>query len=385
MYNNQDPRQQRNGYSPLGEPQVKRTYTPEEAGHDKHRKPVSRFSRIGHRRRKRKRVHINTAVLTVFIVFSAVIFASLLYILVRDDGNGKGNPQKPDETVEITVESENEEEELSTYITLTLEKEDIHTGELILVNSYTEYVFPSEDESTIVNIADHKNDYYKLSSYTNSLSEITVDAFNVLTETYYNETGFASLQVNSAFRSREDQESIYADYTEKYGADYAKSYVADPGFSEHHTGLAMDLNVYMDGYIYYVGDYEGCEWFRENCEDYGFILRYPDDKVYRTGINYESWHYRYVGVPHAAVMEEKDLCLEEYLEDEIVKYSFDTLLLNYTPNGEIVEITADEFEEGYAIFYVKAEEETTEITIPKDCTYSVSGNNFDGFVVTLKK
>lgn len=385
MYNNQDPRRQTNGYSPLGEPQVKRTYTPEEAGHDKHRKPVSRFSRIGHRRRKRKRVHINAAALTVCLIFSIIICASILYIILRDDPKGESKSPITDETINTTIESETEEEILSPYITITLEKEDIHTGDLILVNSYTEYLFPTEEESTIVNIAEFKNDYYKLSSYTNSLAEVTVDALNTLTDAYYNETGFSSLQVNSAFRSREDQESIYADYTEKYGADYAKSYVANPGFSEHHTGLAMDLNVYMDGYIYYVGDYEGCAWFRENCEDYGFILRYPDDKVYRTGINYESWHYRYVGVPHAAVMEQRDLCLEEYLEDEIVKYTFDTLLLNYTPEGEITEITADEFEEGYAIFYVSAEEDITSITIPRDCTYSVSGNNFDGFVVTLKK
>ena len=270
---------------------------------------------------------------------------------------------------------------------LTLTEEDVHTGDLILVNYAYPYTFPADAEAEITPVSAYKNDKYYVRDNTSKLRKSTIEKFNILTEAYFAATGFSSLQVNSGYRSYQEQVDLYASYVETNGEEYAKAYVANPGYSEHHTGLAMDLNVYVPGEgIYYVESYEPCAWFRENCEDYGFILRYPSEKVDITGINYESWHYRYVGTPHSQIMEDRNLCLEEYI-DFLRSYTYEGTRLLYNMETGTAETIApdDPYEEGILIYYVPAEEGETQCPIPADCTYTVSGNNVDGFIVTAEK
>ena len=91
--------------------------------------------------------------------------------------------------------------------------------------------------------------------------------------------------------------------------------IAVPGTSEHHTGLAADIvtptHQTLDPQF---ADTAAGKWLLEHAADYGFILRYPEDKQETTKIIYESWHYRYVGEEHAKAIKESGLCLEEYLE-----------------------------------------------------------------------
>ena len=91
---------------------------------------------------------------------------------------------------------------------------------------------------------------------------------------------------------------------------YAEKWVAVPGTSEHQLGIAVDINA--DG-INSSGS-EVYTWLAEHAHEYGFIQRYPEDKTEITGINYEPWHYRYVGEDVAKEMFEEDVCLEEYIE-----------------------------------------------------------------------
>jgi len=81
--------------------------------------------------------------------------------------------------------------------------------------------------------------------------------------------------------------------------------VAIPGHSEHHTGLAVDFNRQEANTL---------RWIKQHCWEYGFILRYPEGKYDQTGIAYEPWHYRYVGIELAAELKESGLCLEEYMQ-----------------------------------------------------------------------
>lgn len=85
--------------------------------------------------------------------------------------------------------------------------------------------------------------------------------------------------------------------------------VQRPGMSEHQTGLAVDINSQSgeDSSVLY-------RWLQDYSCNYGFVLRYPEDKIEITGISYEPWHYRYVGIDAAKVMKDKDICLEEYVE-----------------------------------------------------------------------
>ena len=89
----------------------------------------------------------------------------------------------------------------------------------------------------------------------------------------------------------------------------AQSVVAKPGTSEHNTGMAIDFNGVEDGF-YKTKEYE---WLMQHACEYGFILRYPQDKQKITGVIYEPWHFRYVGVENAKEIKESGLCLEEYM------------------------------------------------------------------------
>ena len=131
--------------------------------------------------------------------------------------------------------------------------------------------------------------------------------------------GISPWKLREAYRTVADQQRIFNNRVKSYeneGHTHAQALsitrreVADPGASEHHTGLAFDLNVpgqtFMDTAQYI--------WLKKHCWDYGFIMRYTDEKDDITGITGEEWHVRYVGVEHAQKMRDMDYCLEEYVE-----------------------------------------------------------------------
>ncbi len=355
------------------QPEVKRTYTPEEAGHDRIRKPVSRMSRKRHRK-------VNVGVVIVSVVF-ALIIGVCIYLLATGGNTDPDVIPILDENTDVTTVLETEPPK---EITVSVSEKEMHMGDLILVNYANPYAFAEEEVSEIVTVASAKNEYYLAKNNTVSLRSSYIEVINELMEDMYAVNGNKYMQVNSAYRSYEDQVSTYEYYKEANGEQYAKEYVANPGYSEHHTGLAVDFNVYVNGYVYYVESYEGCAWFRENAKNYGIILRYEPDKQYITGINGETWHYRYVGVPHAQIMFQLDYCLEEYI-DYLRSYSYEQNMLCF--DGTTIS-TASSYEEapnGYVIYYVASEGELTDITVPNFAEYSISGNNVDGFIVTVTK
>jgi len=133
------------------------------------------------------------------------------------------------------------------------------------------------------------------------------------------------LVLTSAYRTYDYQTVLFEDkirrVIDEQGVDYesaskiAGTVVAFPGTSEHQTGLAADIvceyyNILDEGYA----DTNEAKWLRENCADYGFILRYDKDKQGITGIIYEPWHFRYVGVEAARYIMENNICLEEFVE-----------------------------------------------------------------------
>jgi D-alanyl-D-alanine carboxypeptidase len=91
---------------------------------------------------------------------------------------------------------------------------------------------------------------------------------------------------------------------------YAATHVARPGTSEHQIGLAIDFNSVETDF----GATAAGRWLKENANDYGFILRYEKDKQSLTGVTWEPWHYRFVGVKHAKRMTQLGYCLEEYVD-----------------------------------------------------------------------
>lgn len=123
-------------------------------------------------------------------------------------------------------------------------------------------------------------------------------------------SGYRTSKKQKQLMDEKISELIAQGYSHKKAKKEAKKWVAAAGYSEHETGLAIDIN--GDG-VNSSGE-EVYDWLYVNAWRYGFILRYPKNKTHLTYIEYEPWHYRYVGVDAAAEMNEKGICLEEYLD-----------------------------------------------------------------------
>ena len=120
-----------------------------------------------------------------------------------------------------------------------------------------------------------------------------------------------NIRIISAYRSYDYQESLYERYLKTDKQEIVDTYSARPGFSEHHTGLAIDVDNEKLGFdkFYLTKEFN---WMQNNAYKYGFILRYPKDKEYLTGYSYESWHYRYVGLEIAKYIQENNITFDEY-------------------------------------------------------------------------
>ena len=135
------------------------------------------------------------------------------------------------------------------------------------------------------------------------------------------EKGEVRFELDSAYRSIEAQQKIVDDFTEKYGEDYVRKYVAVPGYSEHHTGLALDLYFTIDGKDVYENEdlvqYPDIwEAVHARLPEFGFILRFPEDGEAITGYAYEPWHIRYLDSPEIAKeITDSGITFEEYLEN----------------------------------------------------------------------
>ena len=114
----------------------------------------------------------------------------------------------------------------------------------------------------------------------------------------------AQLMVNSSYRSYKDQIATYKRND--------KRYVATPGYSEHQTGLAIDVTSLQHPEKWSFGKSKEGEWMSENCHRYGFILRYPEKQSLIMGYSYEPWHLRYVGVEVATRIHDEDITFDEY-------------------------------------------------------------------------
>ena len=120
-----------------------------------------------------------------------------------------------------------------------------------------------------------------------------------------------NIRVISAYRSYSYQENLYNNYVKNDGVENADTYSARPGYSEHQTGLVVDVTRAFDDFNNFENTNE-YNWMLENAHNYGFILRYPKDKEDITTYSFEAWHYRYVGVELAQKIKASNLTFDEY-------------------------------------------------------------------------
>lgn len=166
----------------------------------------------------------------------------------------------------------------------------------------------------INNILVANKDFGIPKNFASGLNDELLEAFNQMKADAEKEG--IILNIRSGFRSYETQETLYNNYIARDGLEKASRYSAKPGYSEHQTGLAIDITT--EDTTISIGDWfndtKQAEWLYNNAYKYGFILRYPKGKEHITGYKYESWHYRYVGIEHSKNFAMNDLTLEEYLK-----------------------------------------------------------------------
>lgn len=263
------------------------------------------------------------------------------------------------------------------YAYIGVENENMKKGPLMLVNGNV----PCEiDGINLVSLLQHSNDTYKVSDYEVKINSAIVENINNMLGDFYKVKGANDIMINSGYRDAELQDELHQEELETLNEEDAikkvetSDLVAKPGYSEHQTGYVVDFSLHdSEGIITeFTGEGE-YSWIQENCAKYGFVLRYTADKSDITGYAAESWHFRYVGQPHAEYMTQNNLALEEYLN----------LLKSYTAQNPL---TVTDLElNNWNIYYVAAEAgANTQIPVSHDNEYSISGNNVDGFIVSVK-
>lgn len=322
-------------------------------------------------RRKRRGVYVSPVMLlgAVAVVMGVILLVTLL---PRDSGEREpAQPVQPDQVPEQDVPAQLPEE-TATASGIPCRRTDlgqdaIYRGELVLVNNWTEYHFPEEQD--LVCMLEETSGDYIVRDYSVYLDPVAMEAFNEMMADFLAQGGSRTINVVAGYRTAEQQQHLFDQSAERNGLEHAEKYVAQPGGSEHHTGLVVDLSIYRsDGTS---ADYDGTgeyAWINENCQKYGWVVRYDQAKAELTGIYDEPWHFRYVGAPHAAEMVEQGMCMEEYID----------FLKQYTFEGD--HLTIDCGAGRYEVWYAKG----TEVYLPTEGEYSVSGNNVDGVIVTCK-
>lgn len=246
--------------------------------------------------------------------------------------------------------------------TITLPKEKVYYGNLLLVNAVFPVQYFRENGMVPADIG-----------YPHILMKR--EAANVLQHIMKKIGCSDEIIPVSGYRSVGEQSDIYSNSLSENGKSFTEKFVALPKHSEHQTGLAIDLGLKKDTVDFICPDfpyYGICDEFRKAAPQFGFIERYQKDKEKITGIAHEPWHFRYVGYPHSEIISENEFSLEEYI-DYIRDFQYGRKHLQIQKNGKETEV-----------YYVPLDNyEAITISIPEQTVYQVSGNNVDGFIVTL--
>ena len=266
-----------------------------------------RQSRAASKRRRRKQ---NQRALGLIVLLVLIIVVWLVLRSTACAGGGAGGDTPVVPTTAATTRSTEPQKQ---YLDGHYVQPSGGDWNLLLVNNWNPM---TEDEANAVPLAAFNASW--------DFDERALPQLNALLDAA-NAAG-CHLWGQSLFRPYSLQASLYEDqvnallaegYDRQEAEDKAATVVARPGCSEHNTGLAVDFECadfadldegFRDTFAY--------EWLMAHCAEYGFILRFPQEKEEITGVIYEPWHYRYVGVEAATEIMNRGLCLEEYLEEK---------------------------------------------------------------------
>lgn len=273
----------------------------------------------------------------------------------QPDSTSDSNPVGTDLT---TAQSDPPSTESTTttaaggFTMVTLLETELHKGNLILVDA----AHPLTDTPATTPFLNITYDHFRLPSKNLIIANTTIEPCVSMFADFYAATGLGNVM-------------IYATMNTTTAAAYSAV------IPERFTGLTLDLAVWNEttsSHAPFTGEGKYA-WIPEHCADYGYVLRFPEGKTEQTGQAASTWHYRYVGIPHAKYMTEQNLCLEEYLEK----------LKSYPYDGTHLEVTVDDTR--YEIYYVAAAigASATQVPMPADGSVEYSGDNIGGYIVTI--
>lgn len=335
------------------------------------------------RQRRRYRVRYDRIVILALILIAIIVLATSCVIAItgKTEKPEKKKPKAetsqsedvspPDDSSSEKPDDDPSEQQTTQpaddgYISETHTHDEIFMGDLVLVNADYEYKF-IEGDVDLLTLFDNRNDYYANGDYVTKLDSTTLAKLNEMMQSYAQDSSLTSTNifVQDGYRTFEEQ-------AERHSSGKSKTF--DAGHCDYHTGRTFDMfRMNTDGTTPYFTAEGDCAWFADNACRFGFIVRYPEGKDDATGEKARTYTYRYVGAPHASYIYTNGLCLEEYISEVKAHTKDDPLTV--AVDGEVS-----------LIYYVPASEEgNTDVPVPKDKTYTVSGNNSDGFIVTVTK
>ena len=261
--------------------------------------------------RRRIFIALVAALLAVVIALIAVIAAIIKNGDNTNDVSSDATLVSSEEDVSSANDSSSKADapsEPEIFITPTGVELDANFGRLLLIND--EHALPDDYDTNVREYLVEIDQQYRNNNY---VTQIHKDVYPYITAMVAAaQKDGVDLRVWSPFRSYAIQNDLFQKQVNRVGGDEEKAatVVARPGTSEHNTGLCADFNMASDTFE----NTPMYTWMCENAEDYGFILRYPQDKQHITGVIYESWHWRFVGINNAKLINELGVTLEEFIE-----------------------------------------------------------------------
>ena len=285
---------------------------------------------------KRKKAIIRRRIFIALVAMLLAVVIALVAVIVAIIKNGKtqgGNPSSittSDTSSIVSVSSDTDisstnstdskadtPSEPQTVITPTGVELDANFGRLLLINGQNP--LPDDYDTNVREYLVEIDPQYRNNNY---VTKIHKDVYPYITAMVAAaQADGVNLKVWSPFRSYADQRVLFENQVNRVGGDeaLAATVVARPGTSEHNTGLCADFNMADDAFE----NTKMYTWMRENAENYGFILRYPKEKENITGVIYESWHWRFVGINNAKEINRLGVTLEEYIETKELEPTMD--------------------------------------------------------------
>lgn len=238
------------------------------------------------------------------------------------------NKKKNDFLLDLLNEKYFLEKNLDRYLTYHEDNEDISISDVIAivnVNADSDWYETMVDTDMSKGYGILVNKFHTIKEYApDDLENISLSYAYAnqmirkeVNDAYLDMAGQAKLEgitliVSSSYRSYNEQEEVYKEFYYSHGETYADAYAARAGNSEHQTGLALDIFSPGGTTTETFEATDAYKWLLNNSYKYGFILRYPKDKTYITGYEYESWHFRYLGKELATKVYNEGITYDEY-------------------------------------------------------------------------